>query len=89
MEDYLKFRKMITPIIIQLVFWLLVAAVLISAIYIMVTGGLAGVFVGLFWFVFGVITVRVYCEMLILLFKMHECLEAIRDAQAPGPSQQP
>ena len=35
MEDFLKFRKMITPVIIQVLFWVGVAGTVIAALVMM------------------------------------------------------
>lgn len=85
MEDFLTFRRMITPVIIQVVFWLLVGlSVLVGVVSLI--GGLAGdqavsgIF-GCFISVFiGPILIRIYCELLILFFRMHDELVSIKDA---------
>ena len=87
MEEYLKFKKMVTPIFIQVLFWLGVAATVIASFATMFQGSF-WVLVGLFQLVLGVISVRVGCELLIVLFRMYECLEAIREVQAPSASKE-
>lgn len=77
MEDFLAFRKMLTPIIIQIVFWI--------GIVVCVLGGLASIISGnglpgLFMLFLGPIVVRIYCELLILLFKMNDTLTDIKNA---------
>jgi hypothetical protein len=73
MDDILKFRKMITPIIIQVLFWIGVAAAVIS--------GLAAMgddfFSGLVLIILGPIAVRLYAEILMVLFKMNDWLGEI------------
>jgi len=88
MEDYLKFKKMITPVFIQVLFWLGVAGVVIAGFATMFQGSY-WVLAGLFQLVLGVISVRVGCEILIVLFRMYECLEAIREVQAPSEKAAP
>jgi len=39
--------------------------------------------------VLGPIVVRIYCELLILLFRMNETLTEIRNNTQPGPGQVP
>ena len=84
MNEFLSFKKMITPIIIQVLFWLGVIVVVIASLLNMFTQSF---FYGLGMLILGPILVRVYCEILIVLFKIHGCLEAIREAQAPSPPQ--
>lgn len=73
MGDFLTFRRMITPIIIQVLFWVGIAAVLITGL-IMLT---QEPFLGLLIIVLGPIAVRIYCEILILFFRMNETLTDI------------
>jgi len=88
MEDFLNFRKMITPTIIKVLFWIGVAACVIGALVMMVGsfgryGGGAGQFLGgLLFLVLGPIGVRIYCELLILLFRMNDTLIEIKDELA-------
>jgi hypothetical protein len=87
MEDFLKFRKMITPTIIQILFWVGAAASAIGALMTMVLG-LTGsgqgylVLVGLVMLVVGPVMVRIYCEMIILFFRMNETLTDIKNGLA-------
>jgi Na+/proline symporter len=78
MQDYLSFRKMITPAFIQIIFWIGVAAIVIGGLFAMdqsIFGGLLGMLVGLLvW--------RIYCELMLILFKIHERLGEISDKTA-------
>ena len=85
MSEFLSFRKMITPIIIQVLFWLGIVVVVIASLAHMFTQSF---FAGLLMLVLGPILVRVYCELLIVIFKIHDCLQAIREAQAPSQPQE-
>jgi hypothetical protein len=84
--EYLVFRKMITPLIIQIIFWLGIAAVaivcLIQLISAMATGSgliiVAGLFGALIFFVLGAVTVRIYCELLIVAFRILDTLGEIK-----------
>ena len=87
MEDFLKFRKMITPVIIQILFWIGVAIAVIGAlgmIVIGVTSNGQGIMVlgGLVMLVLGPVVVRIYCELLILFFRMNETLTDIKNGLA-------
>jgi hypothetical protein len=85
MEDFLKFRKMITPVIIQVLFWVGVAGTVISALVVMAMsfgsygGGAAQFLGGLVLLVLGPVVVRIYCELLILFFRMNETLTEIKN----------
>jgi hypothetical protein len=88
MEDFLKFRKMITPAIIQIVFWIGVVmsvlgglGMMISSFYAYSEGG-ALFFSGLMMIILGPIGVRIWCEVVIVFFRMNENLTDIRDALA-------
>jgi hypothetical protein len=83
MEDLLAFRKMITPFLIQILFWLGILAVVIGGLVALVGGAPLQ---GLGMLIFGPIIVRVYCELTIVIFKIHEALETIRDNQSRGPA---
>lgn len=83
MQDFLNFNKMLTPTIIKVIF--LVGSVLsvIGGLFAMVAGaqqpygGGAAVFMGLLMILFGPFVTRVYCELLIVQFKMHEALDKL------------
>lgn len=82
MEDFLKFRKFITPVAIQVIFWLGVAVTLIAGI---VAIG-AGKVQGLLMIIFGPIVVRIYCELLMVVFRIYDTLVEVRDKTAGSPA---
>ncbi len=88
MEDFLKFKKMITPAIIQILFWVGVAVSVISGLVAMGSsfgrygGGAATFIMGLLILVLGPVAVRIYCELLILFFRMNETLTEIKNGLA-------
>jgi len=77
MNDFLAFRKFITPVFIQVLFWLAVAMTVIGALIMMFQGGVA-IIGGLIFLVVGPFLARIYCELLILLFRIYDELVAIR-----------
>ena len=105
MRDFLAFRRMITPVVIQIVFWIGVAACVVAAAIFMLgaftpgtlgapgyrsadqaaTGQLIDLAGGLAILIFGPIAIRIYCELLILMFRMNETLTDIRDGLVPSP----
>jgi len=83
MNEFLSFRKMITPIFIQVIFWIAVAVSIIAAIGVMFQGGVA-ILAGLVFLVIGPFMARIYCELLIILFRIYDELVAIRTGTPPA-----
>ena len=83
--DFIKFRKMITPMIIQILFWVGAAFSVLGGLIAMATSlgrygtGVGGFLGGLLMIVLGPVVVRIYCELLILLFRMNETLTEIKN----------
>jgi hypothetical protein len=82
MKDILFFDNMLTPKIITIVYWLLLFAVIVGGLGSMF-GGYGGFtlgkfFMGLLYVVGGAIGARIWCELLIVLFKMNEALQELR-----------
>lgn len=80
-KDVLFFDKMLTPQVITFVYWILLFAVVLGGIGTMFAqsfiAGLIGIVVGLLF-------ARIWCELLIVLFKMNDALQAIRDRGETG-----
>lgn len=81
MKDWIEFRTMWTPVIIEAIF--------ISGSILMLAGGLFEAIDGatpserwgaLAVALLGPVVLRIYCELLIVVFKIHEGIEAIFDA---------
>ena len=71
-HDYLTFKKMIAPLILQGLFWL--------GVVICVLGGLASILQGQFLAGLGIILigpllVRVYVELFMVMFKINEAVQ--------------
>jgi hypothetical protein len=94
MRDFLAFRTMVAPLIIQIIFWIGVAACIIA--------GLGGIFsasgprpgiqigTGLLVLFLGPLVVRIYCEILIIFFRINETLTEIKHAmERPAPQSTP
>lgn len=75
-QDLLFFEKMIVPKIITILYWLMLAACVIGGLVAMFTQSF---FAGLFGMIFGLIGARVWCELLIVMFKINESLQVIRE----------
>ena len=83
-KDFFGFRVMITPIIIQVLFWIGVVVCEIGGLISIVVGAtstLAGggmrVLAGVLLMILGPLFVRVECEILILAFKIYDSLKEI------------
>jgi len=76
---------MITPAIIQVLFWVGAIMSVLAGLVTMATsfgryGGGAVTFLGgLFMIILGPVVVRIYCESLILFFRMNETLTEIKN----------
>lgn len=84
MNEFLAFRKFITPLFIQVIFWIGVAVIVIASIVVMSQGGvmiLAGLLALPIWLLF----FRIYCELLILLFRIYDELVMIRTGSSSAP----
>jgi hypothetical protein len=78
MDEYLTFRRLITPSLVQLVFWL-------GLVFIVIIG-LGTMFTWSFWqglaiLVLGPLVLRIYCEIVIVLFRINNTLTDILDHQ--------
>lgn len=74
MEKLLNFNVMFTPIIIRVIYFLGLLAVAITAIAVIFKGNFLA---GLGILLFGLIGVRIYCELMILFFRVYETLQSI------------
>jgi hypothetical protein len=87
LTDLLMFRRMVAPYLIMIVFWIGTVATIIGALALMGFGvasgetqglivGLVGGFLGLF---LGPLIVRLWCEVMIVVFRINETLTDIRN----------
>jgi len=85
MEDFLNFKKMITPMIIKILFWIGVALTVIGGLISIVGGATSDygggpmVLMGILWVFLGPILVRIYCELLIVIFSINDSLTEIKN----------
>ena len=76
LQNILTFKTMITPMVIQVFFWIAVALVVIS--------GLGAIFAGKFLYglgmiLLGPIMVRIYVELIIVIFKINEGVQKMSE----------
>jgi len=82
-NKFLFFDSMLTPKLITFIYWLLLLGVLgygLSSMF----GGYGGFtftkfLLGLVYIVGGAVAVRVWCELLIVVFKINENLQNLKD----------
>lgn len=79
MRDVLFFDTMITPKIVTLVYWIALAGAALAGLATMFSGGFQGFIGGVLIIVFGAIGARIWCELVIVMFKIHESLRTIVD----------
>lgn len=76
MKDFLNFKKMITPLVIKILFWVGAVSCIITGLgmifYKRIGAGLAVLFLG-------PIGVRIYCELFILLFNINDTLTDLKN----------
>jgi hypothetical protein len=88
--DFFFFKRMITPAVIQVVFWIWLAGIWLGAlgsgITLMSQGGVM-ILIGLIEFlivgVLGSIFARVSCELVMIIFEIHAELVAMRTGSRP------
>jgi hypothetical protein len=82
MKDIFVFDAMLTPKIITFVYWLLLFSVVMSGLGTMFSGS-GGIFsrflLGVFIIIAGGIGARIWCELLIVLFKINENIKTLAD----------
>jgi Domain of unknown function (DUF4282) len=79
MGDFLRFETMITPFVIQAVFWIAVVVLIIAGVVqIAAADGGVGVATGLATIILGPLLARIYCEIVIVLFRVNDHLRAIQ-----------
>ncbi len=83
-RDFWAFRTMITPVIIQILFWIGVVACIIGGLFLIATAGQypgqQNALKGLALLILGPIGVRIYAEILIVFFRINETLTEIKHA---------
>ncbi len=88
MDDYLTFRKMITPIIIQVVFWIGAVLIALYALWEIFSGATANygggslVLTGLVTLILGPLFWRIFCELMIVIFRINDTLIEIKGAKS-------
>lgn len=87
MKDIFFFDKMLTPVIINFVYWILLLIAFLSGIGVMFSGyggfSFGNFLMGLLTMLGGAVASRIWCELAIVFFKMNEALQDLRANQKP------
>ncbi len=91
MKDFLKLKKLITPII-PILFWTGVIICILAGIALINIGfgsedhidAINMTFLGIGCLIFGPIALRLFCELLIILFAIHDTLADIKKQLKPS-----
>ena len=76
--DFLTFRRMITPIFIQAIYWVVTALVILGGLGLLFAGdGAEMKLLGLALIIIGPIGVRIYAEILLVVFRINDTLTDI------------
>jgi uncharacterized membrane protein len=93
MEDFVKFKKFITPTFIQILFWIGVAVSVILGLIMIISGAVGHergfyaarqgggggmVLLGFLFIILGPILWRIYCEVLMVIFTINDTLVDIK-----------
>lgn len=78
LNKFFNFDEMVTPVIIKIIYWIGVALVVLSGLVSIIAGigshfgGGIQVLGGLLMIVIGPLFVRIWCELMIVLFEIHK-----------------
>lgn len=90
LKHFMSFERMITPVIIKVIFWIGLIITTLAGVITFFGGIIYGVsegeigmiigslFGGPLLFLLGVLVLRIYCELLILAFRINETLTDIK-----------
>ena len=83
MNDFLTFRRKVTPVIIQILYWILTLAAIVAGVVMMLSSeeGEAKA-IGLGVLLIGPLVLRVYAEMLMVVFRINETLTEIKNLKS-------
>ncbi|MBN2655144.1 MAG: DUF4282 domain-containing protein [Nitrospirae bacterium] len=83
MKEILFLNSLLTPRLITVLYWIMLLIVLVSGLSIAFNPQSFSAFLfGILTIIGGVISVRVFCELLIVIFKIHDNTKKIADRQA-------
>ena len=88
MEDFLKFKKMLTPILIQIIFILGSIACVIGGAVVFMDERYSWLFdarpIAVALMVIGPLTIRLICELLVVIFSINDSITEIKNLTKHG-----
>lgn len=75
-KDILQFRILVTPIFVQIIFWILAAMAIISAVNAIAHGQ---ILTGILALIIGPLVARIFCETMIVVFRIHDNLVVLKN----------
>jgi hypothetical protein len=88
MQKFLSFNELVTPTIISYIYWIGIAGILLGVLVSLFNGFMAFV-AALIGGAIGLVLWRVWCEVMLILFRIHDDLGQISRNTAPGGSAAP
>ncbi len=95
LADFVAFRRLLVPLIIQMLFWVFAVFLVVVGIALIIKGAMGPfdraekILGGLIVLVFGPLTVRIVCELMIVVFRMHDTLVEIQREMRKRPEEKP
>ena len=83
-EDFLTFQKMVTPSIIRVILWIGIVLSVVGGIISIIGGAVARygggtrVLNGIILLFLGPLGVRIYCELIVVIFQINDSLTEIK-----------
>ena len=74
LKKFISFEHFITPTIVTFIFWIVTACVILSGLYSIIA---VSFIFGVIELILGVLFTKIFCEMLMVLFKINESLKEI------------
>ncbi len=93
-KEFLHFNKMLTPLMIQIIFWICVVVSVLGGLGQIVNGlgnsyfGGMQVIGGLIMLVVGPLFARIWCEFILVIFKIYESLKNVEKKLNENKEQQ-
>ena len=80
-KDYLSFKRMITPKLVNVFFWVgtIISVVIGLGLFIisLVNINSEGILIGFLTMLLGPLVIRIYCELMVVFFRINETLTDI------------
>lgn len=85
MNEFLGFDELVTPSIISIIYWIGIVGIVLSVL-VSLFGGFTAFVASLIGGAIGLVLWRVWCEVMLILFRIHDDLRQIARNTAPSGS---